>query len=144
MFVFMVKGTVEGGFAPTRQVPRQRRAGGGRRWVAARSTRLHLDSDGGDRLADLAQPLLEVGHELAQLGGDGGIGAQQRPALVVDRPGAQPAARPAGTTGVTAANRAFDRRSRSESRPSGALARSASAMGIATAGGTGLGGTGKV
>src|SRR6478735_940113 len=91
MFVFMVKGTVEGGFAPTRQVPRQRRAGGGRRWAAARSTRLHLDSDRGDRPADLAQPLLEVRHELAQLGGDGGICAQQRPALVVDRSGAQPA-----------------------------------------------------
>src|SRR5436190_31892 len=94
MFVFMVKATVEGGFAPTRQVPRQRRAGGGRRWAAARSTRLHLDADGGDRLADLAQPLLEVRNELAQLGGDGGVGAQKRPALVVDRPGAQPAGKP--------------------------------------------------
>ena len=30
----------------------------------------------GDRLADLAQPLLEVRHELAQLGGDGGVGAR--------------------------------------------------------------------
>src|SRR6185295_3893006 len=91
MFVFMVKATVEGGFAPTRQVPRRRRAGGARRWAASRSTRLHLDADRGDRLADLAQPLLEVRNELAQLGGDGRIGAQQRPALVVDRPGAQPA-----------------------------------------------------
>src|SRR6185369_861925 len=55
MFVFMVMATVEGGFAPTRLVPRLRRTGGGRRWAAARSTRLHLDADRGDRLADLAQ-----------------------------------------------------------------------------------------
>ena len=119
MFVFMVKATVEGGFAPTRQVPRLRRAGGvapiGRQRGQRGCTLMRIAATG---WPTLAQPLLEVRHELAQLGGDGGIGAQQRPAVVVDRPGAHSPASSAGTR-RTAANRAFDRRSRSEAGRAG-------------------------
>src|SRR5664280_2149288 len=52
------------------------------------SRRLDLDPDRGDGVAALAKALFEARHELAQLGGDGGIGAEQRPAGLVERPGA--------------------------------------------------------
>src|SRR6476620_8223552 len=67
MFVFMGKATVEERFAPTRQVPARRREACRRR-RAAGSSRLHLDADRRDRTARLEEALLQVRHDLAQLG----------------------------------------------------------------------------
>src|SRR5689334_17083367 len=84
--MFMEEATVGGGFAPTRRVPAAGRPAARHRRTA-RSTRLHLDADRRNGPADVAQALLEVRNELAELGGDRGIAAQERPAFVVDRPG---------------------------------------------------------
>src|SRR6185295_8861814 len=83
----MAEATVEGGFGPTRRVPGDGRAAAEPR-RAVGSTRLHLDADRRHRLAAVAQALLQVRDELAQLGRDRRVAAQQRPALVVDRAGA--------------------------------------------------------
>jgi hypothetical protein len=61
-----------------------------------RSARLHLEADRALGVAVLEQCLLEARQQLALLGGDAGIGGEQRPALVVERAGANAGAQPFG------------------------------------------------